>query len=503
MASKKLVFKNVAVSGITRLIILVLSIVMPRLLITSFGSEVNGLLSAVTQIFSYLALLEAGIGTSTSNALYSPLVKSDRQQVNEVVTESQRYYRKVSIVYGLCILAFAVIYPLVAKTEVSRLLIFEIILLQGASNFLYYYFCAVYEQLLIADGRKYVLENIHFASYVLQTLGKIVLIYLGFSVLVVQIMGLLMTLIRIPILKLYARKKYPWLNRNTDPTKHYLKERKAFVVHQLSGIIFHNTGVFLVSTFCGFALTSVYTVYMMIFSSLDNLLNSTNAGLSFVLGQNLDKDKRELRRIYDMYNSLYIAVCFALFTVAGLLTRPFMSLYTAGVTDISYLMPGLPLLFVINNLMSNVRMIAARLITVGGHADKTKTRSLIEAGINIVASLIFIYFFDIYGVVLGAVTALMYRCNDIIIYTNIKILERSPLHDYLGILAHSAAAVLLYQLFEWWQPVLTDYVSLFLNAIPLTLFACALFLVVALATNWTAFRPFLKSMKQKVFHKSA
>ena len=38
------------------------AIIIPRLFIVNYGSEVNGLLSSIRQIYVYLALLEAGVG---------------------------------------------------------------------------------------------------------------------------------------------------------------------------------------------------------------------------------------------------------------------------------------------------------------------------------------------------------------------------------------------------------------------------------------------------------
>lgn len=494
----KRIFQNVFVSGWTRIVIMLLGLIMPRLLITSFGSEVNGLLSTVTQIFTYLALMEAGIGTSTINALYIPLAKDNHTQVNEIMTEARRYYRKVSWVYGACILAFASLYPFLANSELSKLLIFEIIILQGAANFLNYYFSAVYNQFLMADGRKYVLENIHFFSYVMQTVGKIILISLGFNVLVVQIMSLAMAILKIPILKIYTRRKYNWLNFETNPSQRYLKERKAFVVHEFSTLIFHNTDVFLVSAFSGFAIASVYAVYHMIYSSLYSLLSTVNSGLGFILGKNTQKPKEELCCIYDMYNSLYMAASFILFTVAVLLTRPFLKLYTAGITDTNYLLPGLTLLFVVTNLLSSIRSIGSRLITVSGHADKTKVRSLIEAGINLVASLILVYFFGIYGVLLGTVVALLYRSNDIIIYANTRILERSPLHDYITIFAYTLAAIAIYYVVQWFNPAMNSYLSLFLYAILYIVVCAVIYVAIAIALNIKAFRPYLIPLKNKL-----
>ena len=54
-------------------LLLILGIVIPRIMITSYGSDINGLLTTISQIFTYMALLEAGIGQAARNALMEPL----------------------------------------------------------------------------------------------------------------------------------------------------------------------------------------------------------------------------------------------------------------------------------------------------------------------------------------------------------------------------------------------------------------------------------------------
>ena len=49
------------------------AIVIPRLFIVNYGSEVNGLLTSIRQIYVYLALLEAGVGDASVIALYGPI----------------------------------------------------------------------------------------------------------------------------------------------------------------------------------------------------------------------------------------------------------------------------------------------------------------------------------------------------------------------------------------------------------------------------------------------
>lgn len=51
------------------------AIIIPRLFIVNYGSEINGLLASIRQVYVYLALLEVGIGDASVVALYAPIGK--------------------------------------------------------------------------------------------------------------------------------------------------------------------------------------------------------------------------------------------------------------------------------------------------------------------------------------------------------------------------------------------------------------------------------------------
>jgi O-antigen/teichoic acid export membrane protein len=190
----------------------------------------------------------------------------------------------------------------------------------------------------------------------------------------------------------------------------------------------------------------------MIFASLNSLVNTANNGLGFILGRNLERPIESLRRIFDVYSTLYTFVVFVIMTTASVLSIPFVTLYTSGIEDVNYVVASVPVLFGLISVMSGARAISARLISVSGHARRTLNRSLIEMFINIISSVILVNFFDIYGVLLGTVIALIYRMNDIIIYANRKILKRSPKKTYTILIAYLAiyfAAVFLSGKIGW------------------------------------------------------
>jgi O-antigen/teichoic acid export membrane protein len=107
-----------------------------------------------------------------------------------------------------------------------------------------------------------------------------------------------------------------------------------------------------------------------------------------------------------------------------------MKLYTAGVTDINYIDSKLPILFVIIQFLSNGRCSSGYLIDFAGHFKNTQWRSVAESIINLTVSLICVQFFGIYGVLLGTIMALIYRANDMIIYTHKHILHKSAKITY-------------------------------------------------------------------------
>ena len=72
MRSKK-ALKNIITSLIQQVTVLLCGLIVPRAIIGTFGSNVNGLTSSITQFLSYITLLEAGIGPVIKAALYKPI----------------------------------------------------------------------------------------------------------------------------------------------------------------------------------------------------------------------------------------------------------------------------------------------------------------------------------------------------------------------------------------------------------------------------------------------
>ena len=143
---------------------------------------------------------------------------------------------------------------------------------------------------------------------------------------------------------------------------------------------------------------------------------------------------------FELYN---MALTFSLFCIAGLFILPFMALYTSGVTDVNYVDPVLPYLFIAVSLLSKGRTSSNQAINYAGHFKQTQWRSMFESFINLTVSLIAVNRFGIYGVLIGTIAALLYRTNDMILYANRRILNRSPWITYRRWLLNAALFVVV------------------------------------------------------------
>ena len=470
-----------------QLLIFALGLIIPRLILTSYGSEVNGLLSTVTQIFTYVGLLEAGIGHASLNALYKPITDNDRHTISDVFSATQKYYRKVTVVYVICVIAVSLIYPLCIDSELSYVEMLLTIFFQGLSGALTFFFVAAYKQILLGDGKNYIVSNISLIIYILTSLVKIVLMCCGFNVVILQLGYCLVHCVQILIFIFIMKKKYPWLKKHKAPDMTALSQRKAFLVHEISGTIFSSTDAFVLSTFCSLSVASVYSVYNMVFVALNSLINSVNSGLHYILGQSYARNDGSYEKTHDTYDSFYMAMVFSLISVAYILICPFVKLYTAGVTDAEYIDYYLPVLFVMIQLLSCGRATSARLITISGHAKATQFRSLIEAGINLTVSILLANLIGIYGVLIGTVVALLFRANDIIIYANKKILKRNPIKTYSKLLINFGAFGFI-ALFEFLvrKPLAefcNSYVRFCLLGVIITIISVAIYFSLAIVLN--------------------
>ncbi len=450
-----------------QLLTLIFGLIVPRLFIKTMGSEVNGLLGSLGNLYSYLALVEAGVGTVAIQALYGPLGRDNKKDINQIMTAVANYYNKAGFLYLLGVIAISVLYPLTVTTSVPPLTVFLLTALSGAGGVINFWVHGKYMVLLRAEGKRYLMSIVTMTVYVVQNFLKIFMLSRGYDVIAIHVGYFIISLCQMAFYFYYIKKNYKWLDLKETPNKEALNQSNAVFVQQITWMICNNTDILVLTYFArDLKAVSVYSVYLMVYNTIEKLFSTFFGSFHYLLGQKYNTDKEDYMRMHRVYESLSMSGSFALYTIAFLLTTPFMKVYTAGITDIAYVDKYLPFLFAFMHLLSSGREASSRVINFAGHFRQMKWRTVLESTINIVASIALVYTLGIYGVLLGTIIAYLYRTNDIILYANKKILGRNPWHTYSLWLGNMAVFGLL-----WFGSCFVDltvdsFVGFFLEAVP-------------------------------------
>lgn len=420
---------NIAANILRQVMSLGLGIIIPRLVMVNLGSESSGLLNSVNQILAYVTLLEAGIGTASLQALYGPVARQDFSSVSSIMAATNHFYKRTGSIYLLVVLALSFLFPLTLNTELSNQTVMLVVFFSGMPGVINYYFQGKYRILLQAEGREYVVTNLMTVIHLLTNIAKIVLLMNGYDVVALQFIHLLFSVMQMIYISLYIRRHYKWLDLRKEPDFPALAQSKNVLVHQVSGLIFNNTDMLLLTYFQGLKVVSVYSVYHLLFGIVDTMISNFN-GMTFVLGQTFNRDRKRYMKLHDVFELYYITLTFCLFCIANLFTIPFVKLYTAGVEDVNYIDSLLPYLFIGVFLISRGRTACMFSVNYAGHFRQTQWHAVVEAVLNITVSVIGLWLWGIYGVLLGTIAALLFRTNATILYASKHVLERSSWITY-------------------------------------------------------------------------
>lgn len=439
---------NIISNILSHLVTLSLGIIIPRLVLVNLGSEANGLLNTINNVLVYVALLEAGVGEASRQALYGPMGKQSHNDINAILAATDRFYKRTGRWYFAVILILTFVFPLTLDSEIPHWQIMAVMFLSGMPGVIKYYYQGKFNILLRTEGKGYILTNISTAIHVATSLSKIILLLNGADIVRLQLMYLCFNLIQVAALAWYIHRHYPWIDLKVTPNYKAISQSKNVLIHQVSSLIFYNTDTLLLTYFCGLKAVSVYSMYTMLFGIIITAIGYFG-GFEFLFGQTFHTDRARYVKLVDTNECFNMTLTFCLFCVANLFVNPFLKLYTLGVNDINYVDQYLPYLLIATYLMSNGRGSSSLTISVAGHFKQTQYHSVIEALINIVVSLVGVWKVGIYGVLLGTIAALFYRTNVMILYANWKILGRNPWITYRRWLLNLALFIVITVVGKW------------------------------------------------------
>ena len=436
---------NVILSFSQQIISVICGLIIPRLIISTFGSGVNGLLSSITQFLSYIVLLEAGAGGVIRAALYKPLADSNKDRISSILKAGERFFRKVAFIFIGYLAIICVLYPLLIKKDFGFLFTCSLIAIIGISTFVQYYFGITYQILLQADQRQYISSGFQIVTLILNAAAVIVLIKLGAPVHIVKAGSAFVLVLRPILLNLYVNKKYQ-LNKALPPDNDAIKQRWDGLGHHIAFFLHKNTDIVVLTLFANIMEVSVYSVYYSIVSGVENLTITFSSSLEAAFGNMIARDEKQaLKKNFHMFEFTAFSITTVIFTSTALLILPFISIYTHGITDVNYFRPLFAYILVAAEALYCIRIPYNSVVLAAGHYRQTRNGAFAEAFINIILSVILVNFLGIVGVVIGTMCAMLFRTVQYAAYLSSNIIEDSmkSFLKHISISAGNAAAIIL------------------------------------------------------------
>lgn len=415
---------NIISSAIAELIALASTMILPRLILTHYGSAYNGIASSASQFLSLISVLTLGVTAATRVALYKTLAKNDIAGTSAIVRATEKYMRKIGTILLIYILGLAVLYPVLVKTGFSYIDVASIIAITGISSFAEYYFGITYRTLLLADQSVYISNIFTSIATVVSLLVTIILIRMECSFQIVKLSGAAVYLIKLILQNKYVDAHYR-LNKHCEPNFNALKGRSDAMAHALANIVHDNTDIVVLTLFTDVKTVSVYTVYNLVMTALKKLQLIFNTGTEPIFGNMWAKNELDkIKQTLNFYEFAVAAFCSAVFSTALIMLLPFIVLYTKGVTDVEYVRPYYAITITLAYAVQCFRVPYLCVVGGIGHYKQTKSAAIWEAVINLGISVILVNLIGMVGVAIGTLAANLYRTVMFAVYIDDNVIHR-------------------------------------------------------------------------------
>lgn len=483
---------NTGTGLLKQLVVVVCGFILPRYMLSYYGSEVNGLVASITQFLGFISLLEMGIGPVIQANLYGPLAKKDNEQISKIVKSSERFFKRIAYIFLVYIAVLAICFPVLIGGEFEAVYTISLLIIIAISTFAQYYFGATYQLLLNADQKAYIQTVLQIVTVLLNTVFSVVLMKLGMSVHVVKLVTAIVFVLRPLGQAIYVKHNYD-LDKKVVLKEEPIKQKWSAFGQHIAAVVTERVAVVVLTLFSTLANISVYSVYFAVVNGITTTVITAAAGLESFFGNIVAKnEKKALVKSFALVEWIIHLIVTVLFVVTCITIIPFISVYTDGIKDVNYILPQFGVLLTLGYAVRCLRLPYFTIVKASGHFKETQNGAFIAVAINIALSLGLVFKYGLNGIAIGTLAAMAYHTIYFVWYLRKNILKRSPLHFLKHLVVDAVIGVLAFKLSQ--RFVMTDlsYMAWVVYAVKVSTVTC----IVAVLVSGLANIPVL--MKQRI-----
>lgn len=412
--------RNSASTALLQVITMLSGFIIPRVMLDIYGSEINGLISSISQFINYFMLVEAGLSAAVVYSLYKPLAENNYTKISAIVTAAKNFYNKSGYIFVGLTICLAIIYPFfVTTSELSLLEVGILVLVLGVSGALEFFTLAKYRAILTADQKVYIISIASIMYVIVNTFIIVVLSYLNVNIVLVRAIALLSVFLRSFLLYFFVKKHYTYLNYDEVPDNKALSKRWDALYLQVLGVFQSGIPVVLATIFTDLKMVSVYVIFNLVLTGVNAILSVFMSGISSSFGDLIvRKEKERFQKAYIDFEGLYYLLIAGVYAVTFVMIMPFVNIYTQGITDTNYNLPWIGFLMVLNGLMFNIKTPQGMLVIAAGLYKETRWQTTTQALILLILGISLGYIYGLEGILIASILSNLYRIIDLIYFTS-------------------------------------------------------------------------------------
>lgn len=468
--------KNVTTSIINNILNILIGLIAQAIFLKTLGEEYLGLNGILNNTLSILAVAELGLGSAIIYKLYEPVVSKNYDKIRALMNFYKKCYYKIILIMLIIILGLAPFLPIIVGNLNNVKENLYVIYALFSIDIIMSYLLAYKKSILYADQNEYLISLIHIGYLVLMNTFQIIFLLTTKNYIIYLVIKLLSRLLENIVIHILVKKKYPFLNNNTSiidkKTKNDItKNIKALFFHKLSGFIVTGTDTILISYYLGGVVTvGYYSNYALIISAVTTVFNQIFMSLTYSIGnllteKNVDKNYSYFKKIQFLN--------FWLFTFAATcilcIMEPFITIWIGK----NYILPKLVLIvLVINFFLQGMRRTFMAFKEAAGIFYADRYIPILEAVINIVASIFLLKIYGLSGVFMGTIisTLIVYLIS-YPLYVYIPLFKKTYLNYFKLGLKYIVIAIITITITYF----ITGYINLknnFLNLFLVMIISC-------------------------------
>lgn len=393
---KKRSILNVAVSIAFKCLLLFVSLLARRFLITFIGNEANGINSLYSSIVGVLSVAELGIGEAIVFCMYKPIVNGDEEKVAAFYNLFKRIYFAIGAIIAVAGCLLMPFLPYLANgyeaIDVNLYVTFALML---ASTVLTYFFSAK-TSLMNAYRDNYIATTISSCGLLLQHLLQIVVLWKTKSFVWYFVCGIVSGAAQWFVSETIVKKKYPTivskptLKVDGEDKRNVVKNVKALFMHRIGGVLVNTIDSIIISAFIGVSMLGKYSNYTTILTSMMSVITLFFSPLTSTIGHLFVQDKEACKKYYNFFFTLNFALGCVFYLGYYAVIDDFISIVFGAGLEVSR---AIAFVITVNYFIQFMRQATLLFRDASGTFYYDRFKPIFEGISNLILSILFVVIF--------------------------------------------------------------------------------------------------------------